>query len=352
MYAVCDDIDIYHARYALSRLHPFLDNNAQLCGAVIFHLETFAWIMIPCNKSVSSTLQICEKNLQTLNHQYVSTQKLSYQHPHDYWFVSDAHIQLYQYNYYSYIFSEKNIKDRWHSGLYLLYPSYALVSIASYNNLTKILKYNRKEVGGCLLDFLKITKLCFQLVQPTVNRDSKSVLLRHCSEHQTFLDEEDRISINEITIYLIQWLRLKIDIIHMIDSITAEGVFCSSYILQQTVTDARITLQKTTSDDTNVNQLCDSQDIEHMVCYSRPHDTKEHWCPLGTFRCTDDTCVSDAYRCDGLPDCMSGEDETTCASTLGNGDMDNFLHNTGLCTYPTSLVCIVTLYSIRCCVNV
>ena len=95
MYGICDSINVSYAEHGISRLHPFLDNNTQLCAAVIYHMQKFVWIMIPCNQSVPSTLQICEQNLQSLDNNYLSTNDdifYDYKLPHDYWFISDTHI--------------------------------------------------------------------------------------------------------------------------------------------------------------------------------------------------------------------------------------------------------------------
>ena len=93
-------------------------------------------------------------------------------------------------------------------------------------------------------------------------------------------------------------------------------------------------------DNNNAKERCDSQNIAHMLCFHTPYIRRTHLCPFGTFRCDDDTCVSDAYRCDGLPDCINAEDESMCPGTLG-ADLKYFHQkNTQLRSFPIALVCM------------
>ena len=74
-----------------------------------------------------------------------------------------------------------------------------------------------------------------------------------------------------------------------------------------------IEYNKITLDFIETNMPCPTDRYIHVLCYDVSKMVSAE-CPVGTFQCQDGTCIHANSQCDGMENCLEGDDEVDCHS--------------------------------------
>ena len=290
VYRSCQHIPIDHIiKDGASVLQPFTQNKTNMCAGMVYHDVDLAWILIPCNHTISGVLQVCETS---------STEALTF----------GMDIPTYQERYnltHTYRYGNGGLEllhgdaagDPLELQPYILGDDIKIVTMKTY--ITKHL--------SCPDKWIFIEGICFRLFtfgKRHSNWAEKAIQICHYSGFE-YVSNNIK-SINRLVTYLKLWLTQSTVNVYTIKSVTNNNeVTCNKYILMQSFLDEYFTMNL------NHSHPCKTMDIDNLLCFHKPMNLT-YLCPFGTYQCADDTCISDTSLCDTKEDCLDGDDESNC----------------------------------------
>ena len=293
IYRICLDIAIDSAIIdGAKRLQPDTRNGSKLCAAMVYHGTDIAWILLPCNETMSSSLQVCETSRANVIKSSTTHEHLEYKLPHDYhyrdimWGIMGDHDL-----YFTMLGTDKEYDELLHDITHTISPE---IPTSQY---------------VCNKGWIFLHTMCFKLIVYAINSEDNDIgMLRGC-QNIAIIESifSDKQLVMRLVTYLQQWLSPGIDLIHtVLDMTHFDNPICNISTLQQ-------------SDFVDLRQLkiilshvsCHSKPVRNLLCFEPPVSASDK-CAPGSYQCKDKTCISDVYLCDTYNDCTSGEDELNC----------------------------------------
>ncbi len=172
-----------------------------------------------------------------------------------------------------------------------------MCELPQINNNNHVTGFNT-SVEYCSHGWIYITEKCFKLVSETQSGSNSD-----CRHHS----HEDQIDNSvTLTMYILQWFVPEKTVIYDVVIGDNGSYICNICNMTPPMYDGYWRIKYY-----DANLPC-PQIINHQMCFT-DHLKPLFGCPLGTFECSDGTCISEAYRCDFHDDCSEGLDEDDCS---------------------------------------
>ena len=307
---VCETIHIDDViERAASKLQPYTDGGRRMCGGAIYHDNKFAWLMVPCTEHVHG-LTICEQDTNVL-HQYYSNNSLEHNNEENMGYPRYVYPHSYLYRYMGYMYMSDDELQNIYDGSQPQYPEYIrsdAEELYTRSNGDGIVQ-NYYNVRFCQKDGIYISNICFKVIaNDRVIHDNRRYIPYNLKLHAG------------ISVYLDQWFQQESKIYFISHCSTLGACVCDTYIFDRNHKDELVKLNIYV-----MPRICYDIPVPYLVVIQKPM-IKERGCPLGTYQCTDSTCISGSYRCDGHLDCVHGDDEAACTGMCSNSH-DNLNSN-------------------------
>ena len=294
---------------ALLTTQPHTENNTRLCTALVYVQKPPQWIMIPCNKTMGSAIQICETVQFDTNNLKVDSTTMENNQPYNQ--LEDiAHMYIGQGNALSlslYVFEQTR------------------GSISLFTDFTPVIRSSKcgvhchvpqvRKTPFCLDGSIMSRGLCFQLFSKILKQSN---MLKNVIEGCIFNGRLTKVNAtylanSSILDYLLKWTIAENQSIYVVDDIHEDinRYSCRNFKISESYSDF-YTLDTNKLRESLGNQLtCAWKYIDELLCVHEP-EISHSYCPEGTYKCRDHSCISESYRCDSQYDCPDGDDEYNC----------------------------------------
>jgi hypothetical protein len=298
-----------------TRLQPFANNNTLLCTAMLIHDIITKWISIPCEQLIYSSLIICETNRDMLVEQLVQNKTTN-----NFTFYNDAYIPGKNYIYYPDYVYDIYIDDTNADLQYSPHEVYTYTDYPEYTSL-KLRAVPTKHITNdgtydtgwrsCPNTSVYLYDICVMIWE---DRYNGSVTPRECY-HQAFRwNNTFQQYKSQLLLYIRQWLAVD-DVLYVINRVREDSTTCTTIQLVDKAHQLDTELKET-----GVDVPCADGTRKIYLCLSEPISRSNTDCPTGTYQCSDDTCISVEYLCDGAGDCQDNDDEEFCRPQCTDSD--------------------------------
>ena len=289
---------------ALRVLQPHTANNTRLCAAISYTSD-YPWIMIPCNTSMETTLQICETSISDTPHlEPIENEYLHYLEWNNPYAESGRFAKLNVFTIRLYAHFAQVIRN----SFYGIYFDLSQLQYLTY----------------CRPGWIMAKGLCFLLI----NRKGS---IRDCFTDDSIVKINlSHIIDSSVLDYLTIWSVPESHYIYLLDEVNEviNSYTCRRFTIMSAHDDYYTLSEQLLSVSIVHNVSCGPDDIEYLLCFQEPIIANDS-CPGRMFQCRDQSCISDFHRCDSQDDCPSGEDEYDCNTACS---LDDAAH----CTSHTS----------------
>ena len=306
---------------ALGVVQPNTANDTRLCAAMILSID-FPWVMIPCDTSLASTLQICESSLTFDGH--ATHQENESDIPlagsksyYEYFYSADTNSDYKDFVHGSMI-EHSDFEDKIHN---LTCGDHCSSSQSHY------LPY-------CRIGWIFSHGLCFRSfkVDKTGQSEKGSAQFKTCfSDGSINKIDIQYIANSRIFDYISAWSLSEIYLLDQIDEGTMHYK-CRRFKMDDIHNEFNKVDPRKLNTSLQNDIRCTPDATEELFCFQEPI-TATVTCPERTFQCVDQSCISNAYRCDSQDDCPDGSDEHNC---------------TGICSLNKQIDCYASCTSTNC----
>ena len=287
---------------------PHTSGNTRLCAALVYGQHS-QWIMIPCNKPMKSTLQICE-TLQIQVHDPSldlienNTPYNNMQYVH-YWYVGSADL----FTLSSYVFEQTR-------GSVSLYTDFSRVMNSSTCGLhCHTDQPQTRNLPFCRDEWIMSHKLCFKLFSKISRYDNiLQKQIADCISNGSLIKiDATYITRSSILDYLVKWTIGHNQSIHVLDDINEDitEYKCRNFKIGESHNDFYSPDANKLKESLEDQIICIWKEIDQLLCVNQP-EIPNNTCPKGTYKCRDQSCISESYRCDSQNDCPDADDEYSC----------------------------------------
>ena len=289
------------------------ENNTRLCSALVYTQKPPQWIMIPCNKNMGLAIQICETMQVHVNNNNNNIDLLDPDSDFIYEmrYVESMYIGTADaVEVSSYVFEQTR-------GSVNLYTDFSRVMSSSTCGLyCHIGQPQIRNWPFCRDGWIMSQGLCFKLFSK-ITRYAKNILqnlISECIFNGRFIKiNATYLTHSSILDYLVKWTITENQTIHVLDDINEDinEYKCRNFKIGESYNDFYALDPNKLEESLDDQLTCAWKYIDEILCVQEPMISQDS-CPEGTYKCRDQSCISESYRCDTQYDCPDGDDEYNC----------------------------------------